>query len=136
CSPVATFAFLATTTTPRARPLAALARLRTTEGPAKRDRVKTAEEAGVGPSLTTTTTSSPSSRSPAAPEWARNPAGSGIDAEGSGEAFMTMLSPSAATVVIDGPPARLLRPVDTGLKCDRDPFVIRFIDKKRSTLYA
>ena len=75
-APVATLAFLATTTMPRARRDAAFSRLSTTLGPAKRLRVKTAEEAGWGPSVTTTETSSPRSRSPAAPVWARKPAGS------------------------------------------------------------
>ena len=94
CSPVATLAFLATTTRPRARPEAALARLRTTEGPAKRDRVKTADEAGAGPSLTTTTTSSPSSRRPAEPAWARKPAGRGtVAGEVGGCAVMRSIVP-------------------------------------------
>jgi hypothetical protein len=56
---VATLAFLATTTIPRALPDAAFSRLSSTEGPAKRERVKTAEEATDGPSATATKTSSP-----------------------------------------------------------------------------
>src|SRR5699024_11558241 len=74
-SPVATLAFLATTTTPRARPPAAFSRLSTTDGPEKRERVNTAADAVAGPSETTTKRSSPSSRRPADPACARNPSG-------------------------------------------------------------
>src|SRR5699024_2173325 len=76
-SPVATLAFLATTTTPRARPPAAFSRLSTTDGPEKRERVNTAADAVAGPSETTTKRSSPSSRRPADPACARNPSGNG-----------------------------------------------------------
>ena len=74
-APLATLAFLETTTTPLARPEATASRLSVTDGPAKRDLVKTpATEHSTSGAITQK--SSESSLTPALATWTRNPCGS------------------------------------------------------------